>query len=222
MSYNRSKRQMNQLNFTSPIQISRPSDAKRSANHTIHDFRPGAYFNDAAIAQGDTEGILWDGSDSKSIIEAFDEHVLREQLVMQRIFRKRGARAREIKPLSVDQTQADDTVALSRLREEQIRAHTVAVDINAALRPQPNTDFLRAIDCLQKAEIMNDFDKAVQAAEQAAHHSNVEQAEQAAAYGARDFQFGHIEQLTSVLQGGHEPLEIISFLGQTKDPNALD
>lgn len=214
---------MDQLNYTSPEQISPPIvDTKRSANHTFHDFRPGVFDYDSAVAQGETADILLDGSASKSVIEAFDEHVLREQFVMQRIFRKRGARAREIKPLSVDQTEADDTVVSTRLREEQIRAHTVAVDINAALRPHPTTDLLRAIDCLQKAEIMNDFDKAVNAAEHAAQHSNVKQAEQAAAYGARNFQFGQIEQFSSVLQGGHKPLEILSFLGQTKVPNALD
>lgn len=214
------------MNYTNPEQIIPPIvDTRRRLNHTIHDFRPDAFNIAFAVDQNVTGDILLDSSaygSSKSIIEAFDENVLREQSVMQKIFRKRGARARETKPVTLEPTQADDTVVLTRLREEQIRAHTLAVDINASLRPHATTDLLHAIDCLQKAEIMNDFDKAVHAAEQAAQHSTIEEAEQAAAYGARKFQFGHIEQNTSMLQGGHKPLEIISFLGQTKPPAALD
>lgn len=219
---------MNQMNYTNPEQIRPPiGDRGRSANQTFHDFRPGAFEIASAVDQSNIGDVLlnssaYDTANSKSIIEAFDEHVLREQDVMHRIFRKRGARAREIQPSTADPTQANDTVVLQRLREEQIRAHTVAVDINAALRPHPTTELLRAIDCLQKAEIMNDFDKAVNAAEQAAQHSTVEEAEQAAAYGARDFHFGHIERTRAVLHDAEKPLEIISFLGKTQMPTASD
>lgn len=50
-------------------------------------------------------------------------------------------------------------------RDEVMISTTVDVDLNASLRTTPENDLTRAITCLQKAQMMNSYDKSIEVAE---------------------------------------------------------
>lgn len=50
-------------------------------------------------------------------------------------------------------------------RDETILSTAVDVDLNASLRTTPENDLTRAITCLQRAQMMNTYDKSIQIAE---------------------------------------------------------
>lgn len=101
------------------------------------------------------------------------------------------------------------------LSPEVVIASASAIDINADMRGEQNTDLLDACDRLAKALAMDEFEGAVRAAEQAAASAPSEYAEEAAVAGARGFE----AQLTSIVDetyDGLKPIEVVGYVGITR------
>lgn len=226
----------------------RPADADEHEDIFIHDqYYPGA-LEDSIFKNIDFNKLSAAATTErpkrrrcpKSLIESFDERVQYEEKQYQKCMMPKvggGGDAGGAGGVWQGPATAPPGAQPIRHREESLRAHTIAIDLQAMQRRKPTNGLLRAIDCLHKAELMNDYDAAVQAAQEAARHSPADRIEDAAAQAAANecrWRSMEREQVKNVMQpslsaaAAHNrsnappssfvPLEIVSYLGRTS-PN---
>lgn len=107
-----------------------------------------------------------------TLLEAFDMRVHIENAQRQQRLKQESERPPEIKKdcekiggFLTFLKERNQTHKVNR--DEVMLSTTVDVDLNASLRTTPENDLTRAITCLQRAQVMNSYDRSIQIAEQA-------------------------------------------------------
>lgn len=105
-----------------------------------------------------------------TLLEAFDMRVQIENVQRQQRMKQENERAPQIKKDCCKMggfleflKHRDETHKVNR--DEVMLSTAVDVDLNASLRTTPENDLTRAITCLQRAQVMNSYDKSIQIAE---------------------------------------------------------
>lgn len=184
-------------------------------NNTINDFRRHTTNRSADKKQTKNHKPI-------SLIEAFDRKVEYELNKYSKKLSNLNATQLNWTQSEIEKNQPKSTPV--HHREEHIRAATIDIELNAALRNEPNNELLNAIDCLRKAEKMNRYDRMVHRAEEAVKNVPAEHAEEAAVLAAQSFHMHNVTPINTIVPGTiengivYKPIEIIGYMGMT-NPN---
>ncbi|XP_055598086.1 uncharacterized protein LOC129747762 [Uranotaenia lowii] len=172
----------------------------------LDDFVQGqaSFSGEIFVPEGDSTVVR-----TTSLLEAFDRRVQHEQSQI----RNRLGIGNWAENSGSENYQSGPIEEQVPIREPEIRAAVMGVNIDRTLRNRPETELTRAIDCLTKAEVMQQY----QLRADVMNHFSQRIAGQQSSIGGSLQDFSRLSRSKEDENEEENPLEIVSYIGYTRN-----